>query len=138
MKRLAMMVGMVATLGLVGLGGMAGAQDEATSIKKVMGKLHGKGKGLLPKVQAQLKTGSPNWAEVKDDAKIIVDLAATITDSEPPRGEKESYAKLSKAYLANAKGLKEAADAEDADKAKAASKKLFGACKTCHTAHKGM
>jgi hypothetical protein len=138
MKRLAMMVGMVATLGLVGLGGLAGAQDDAPSIKKIMGQLHKGQKALLPGIQAQLKGGSPDWGEVKKGSKLIVDLAGTLPSLEPPKGEKESYAKLSKAYLASAKNLKEAADAEDLNKAQASAKKLGGTCKTCHAAHKGM
>jgi cytochrome c556 len=137
-KRLAMMLGMVAVLGLGLLGGSAeGRQDEAASIKKVMGKLHGKGKGLLPAVSKALQSDSPNWAEVKKGSKLIVDLSRTIVDVEPPKGDKENYNKLSKAYLASATDLHEAAEAEDAAKAKAAAKKLGGTCKTCHSAHKG-
>jgi cytochrome c556 len=133
-----MMVGMVATLGLVGLGGMAGAQDDAPSIKKVMGQLHKGQKALLPSIQAQLKTESPNWGDVKKASTLIVDLAGALPSLEPPKGEKGSYAKLSKAYLASAKNLKDAADAEDLDKSRASAKKLGGTCKTCHAAHKGM
>ncbi len=137
MKRLAVMLGMVAVLGLGAVGGLAVAQDDAPSIKKVMGKLHGKGKGLLPAVGKSLQAPTPDWPEIKKGSKLIVDLASTITDVEPPKGEKEAYSKLSKAYLASAKDLYEAADAEDAGKAKAAAKKLGGTCKTCHSAHKG-
>jgi cytochrome c556 len=136
-KRLALMMGTVAALGLIGLGGQAEGQDEGPSIKKVMGKLHGKGKGLLPSVGKALQADSPNWPEIKKGSKLIAELASTITDLEPPKGDKENYAKLSKAYLASAKDLQEAADAEDADKGKAAAKKLMGTCKTCHTSHKG-
>ena len=47
MKRLAVMLGMVAVLGLCAWR-PAGGRTSPPSIKKVMGKLHGKGKGLLP------------------------------------------------------------------------------------------
>jgi hypothetical protein len=136
-KRLALMMGTVAVLGLIGIGGQAEGQDGAASIKKVMGKLHGKGKGLLPSVGKALQADTPDWPAIKKGSKLIVDLASTITDVEPPKGDKEAYNKLSKAYLASAKNLLEAADAEDSGKAKAAAKKLMGTCKTCHTAHKG-
>ncbi len=135
MKRLAVMLGMVAVLGLGGLGGLAGAQDDAPSIKKVMGKLHGKGKGLLPAVKKALQSDSPNWPEVKKGSKLIVELSKTIVDVEPPRGDKEHYSTLSKAYLASATDLNEAAEAEDSNKAKAALGKLGASCKTCHEAH---
>jgi cytochrome c556 len=137
MKRLAVMLGMVAVLGLCALGGRAEGQDDAPSIKKVMGKLHGKGKGLLPAVGKALQSDSPNWPDVKKGSKLIVDLSKTIVDVEPPKGDKEDYSKLSKAYLASATDLNEAAEAEDVGKAKAAAKKLGTSCKTCHDAHKG-
>lgn len=136
-KRLAVMLGMVAVFGLGALGSLADAQDEGASIKKVMGKLHGKGKGLLPSVGKALQSESPNWGEIKKGSKVIVELAMTITEAEPPKGDKAAYNKLMAAYLASAKDLNEAAEAEDAGKAKAAAKKLGGTCKTCHTAHKG-
>jgi cytochrome c556 len=131
------MLGMVAVLGLCALGGRAEGQDEGASIKKVMGKLHGKGKGLLPAVGKALQSDSPNWPEIKKGSKLIVELSTTITELEPPKGEKEDYSKLSKAYLAGAKNLNEAAEAEDLAKSKAAAKKLVTSCKTCHDAHKG-
>jgi hypothetical protein len=137
MKRLAVMLGTVAIFGLGALGVPAEGQDEGASIKKVMGKLHGKGKGLLPSVGKALQSDSPNWPDIKKGSKLIVDLASTITDSEPPKGDKADYNKLSKAYLASAKELNEAAEAEEAGKAKAAAKKLTTTCKTCHSAHKG-
>jgi hypothetical protein len=136
-KRLALMMGTVAVLGLIGLGGQAEGQDGGASIKKVMGKLHGKGKGLLFSVQKGLQAETPDWPAIKKSSKLIAELSATITDVEPPKGEKDNYSKLSKAYLASAKDLQEAADAEEIDKAKASTKKLMGTCKTCHAAHKG-
>ncbi|HEY2156657.1 MAG TPA: cytochrome c [Isosphaeraceae bacterium] len=132
MKRLAVLLGMVA---LLGLGGLAGAYDDPPSIKKAMGQLHKGQKAALPSIKAELKSDSPDWKKVKDTSKIIVTLSESITDLEPPRGDKENYAKLSKAYFANAKGLNEAAEAEDAAKAKAAVGKLFSTCKTCHESH---
>lgn len=134
-KRLALMMGTVAVLGLIGIGGQAEGQDDAPSIKKVMGKLHGKGKPLLPGVKKALQADPPSWPDIKKSSKLIAELSATIVDVEPPKGDKENYSKLSKAYLASAKDLQEAADAEDADKAKASVGKLFASCKTCHQAH---
>lgn len=134
-KRLALMMGMAAVLGLVGIGSQAEGQDSAPSIKKVMGKLHNKQKGLLPAVGKALQSESPNWTEIKKGSKLIADLSSTIVDVEPPKGDKENYMKLSKAYMETAKDLQSAAEAEDAEKAKAAAKKLGGTCKTCHQAH---
>ena len=134
-KRLAVMLGMVAVFGLGALGSLADAQDEAASIKKVMGKLHKGQKALLPSVKKALQSDSPNWGDIKKGSKVIVELAMTITEAEPPKGDKAAYNKLMSAYLASAKDLNEAAEAEDAAKAKASLGKLSGTCKTCHQAH---
>ena len=101
-----------------------------------MAKLHKGSKAPLNAVKAELKTDSPDWAKVKTEATIIEKFGAFLPKVEPPRGEKESYHKLAKAYEKNAKALKEAADQEDLAKAKAATKGLSGSCQSCHKAHK--
>jgi cytochrome c556 len=134
MKRLAVLLGMVVMLGL---GGLAGAYDDPPSIKKAMAQLHKGQKAALPSIKAELKSDSPDWKKLKDTSKIIVTLSESITDLEPPKGDKEDYAKLSKAYLGSAKDLNAASEAEDVAKAKSAAGKLGASCKSCHDAHKG-
>jgi cytochrome c556 len=117
----------------------AGAQsdDETPTIKQIMAKLHKGSKAPLSTVKNELKGDSPDWSKVETDAKIIEKLGAFLPKAEPPKGEKASYEKLAKAYATNAKNLKEAAEKQDLDKARAASKSLGGSCKACHAAHKG-
>jgi cytochrome c556 len=135
-KRFATMAGVVALLGLVV--GIAGAYDDpAPTIKQAMGKLHKAGTGALPTVKKALAAPTPDWDGIQTTTKLISDLSAAITEQEPPKGDKEAYAKLSKAYAAEAKHLKEAADAKDAAQAKKSVGKLGATCKTCHSAHKG-
>ena len=101
MRPLLCAAGVLAVLLMAGLvSGPAGASsdDETPTIKKVMKKLH-KGKTApLNTVKAALKGDSPDWAEVQKEAKIFATLGAALPKNDPPRGEKESYEKLAKAY----------------------------------------
>jgi cytochrome c556 len=118
--------------------GPAGAQDDekVPTVKKIMDVLHKGGKAHLSKAKAALKGDSPDWAEVLKDAKEITKFGGYLAKNEPPRGDKESWEKLAKAYATNAKALEEAAEKEDLTKARAATKKFGATCKTCHEAHK--
>ena len=133
-KRLAVLLGMVVTLGL---GGLAGAYDDPPTIKKVMAQLHKGQKSALSSVKAEIKSASPDWKTIKDTSKTIVTLSESITDLEPPKGDKAGYGKLSKAYATLAHELSDSAEAEDSTKTAAAAKKLSSTCKACHDAHKG-
>ena len=118
--------------------GPAGAQDEekVPSVKKIMGVIHKGAKSHLSKAKTALKSDSPDWAEVLKDAKAIAKNGAYLAKNDPPRGDKEDWEKLAKAYASTAKTLEEAAEKEDLTKARAATKKLSASCKTCHEAHK--
>jgi cytochrome c556 len=134
-KRFATMAGVVALLGLVV--GIAGAYDDpAPTIKQAMGKLHKGATAALPAVKKALTAATPDWDGIQTTTKLISDLSAAITEQEPPKGDKAAYAKLSKAYAAEAKTLMEAAEAKDAAQAKKSVGKLNTTCKTCHAAHK--
>ncbi len=118
--------------------GPAGAQsdEKVPSIKKVMGKLH-KGKNApVNAVKATLKTDSPDWAVVLKDAKVIATYGAYLPKNDPPKGSKESWEKLAKAYASNGKALETAAEKEELKAARSASTKLSGSCKACHSAHR--
>lgn len=57
--------------------------------------------------------------------------------NEPPKGDKESWEKLTKSYLDTAKQLDKAAQAKEKSKAVVAHTKLTKMCMACHKAHKG-
>jgi cytochrome c556 len=118
--------------------GPAGAQDEekVPAVKKIMDVLH-KGKNShLSKAKAALKGDSPDWAEVLKDAKAIAKYGAYLPKNMPPRGDEKSWEKIAKAYASTAKTLEKAAEKEELQKARDATKKLSASCKTCHEAHK--
>lgn len=115
----------------------AGAQDdEKPTIKQIMARLHKGAKAPLKAVQAELKGGSPDWAKVETDAKVIEKFGAFLAKTEAPRGDQADYVKLAKAYHQNAEDLEEAAGDKNLEKARAATKKLGASCKSCHTAHR--
>jgi cytochrome c556 len=132
---------MASVLGLLSVvawtSGPAGAQDEEKpTIKQIMQKLHKGAKAPIKNVQAELKSDSPDWSKVETESKIIEKLGSFLPKSEAPRGDQASFEKLAKAYEKNAKALKVAAEKQELDKAKAATKNLGGTCKSCHEAHK--
>jgi cytochrome c556 len=110
--------------------------DKPSEIKEVMVKVNKTGTGLYPAVVTELRADDPNWDQVKKDTKEIARLAATIGKYDPPKGDKESWQKLTKAYTENTKALEAAAGKMDKDAAKAVSEKLGSSCDTCHKAHR--
>jgi hypothetical protein len=134
-KRFAMMMAGLAAL--LGIAGLAGAQDDKPTIKQAMGKLHKAGTGALPSIKKALAADTPDWKGIQKTTKLIAEISATIIELEPPKGDQADYTKQSKAYATNAKALKDAADKEDAAASKAAFGKLNASCKSCHDLHKG-
>jgi Cytochrome C' len=132
----ATLLGFLALVGWTSRPAGAQSDDEVPTIKEIMKKLHKGAQAPLKSVQTALKTSSPDWSKVGEDAKVIEKYGAYLPKNEPPRGEKESFEKLAKAYEKNAKALKEAAEKEDLDKAKDATKKLGSSCAACHKAHR--
>ena len=139
MKRLTCVAGVLALLGVVALTtDRAGADEEKTpTIKEVMKKLHGGPRSPLNKLKAQLKTASPPWKEVQDEAKDFETLTATLSKSNPPKGDAAAYKKLADAYHDSAKALDDAAKKEDKAATQTALNKLNMSCMNCHRAHRG-
>jgi cytochrome c556 len=134
MKRVAGVVG-VFTMLVVALVS-AGAADKTPTVKEIMGKLNKGTDCVLQTLRKALKNEEPNWEEVQEQSKKFTELAEALGKNGPPRGEKESWEKLTKLYAEQARALNDAARGKDRTGAKAAHAKLAGSCKTCHDAHK--
>jgi cytochrome c556 len=138
MKRIACVVGVVAVMVASALAtGQAGAEDEATSIKAVMNKLHKGPNSPLGVLKAELKDESPDWPKIQDQAKDFVMLGAFLSKNDPPKGNAQAFKKLAMNYYQGAKNLDDAAQKKDAQATKAAFSKIAASCKDCHQAHKG-
>jgi cytochrome c556 len=117
--------------------GQAGAGDEASSIKEIMGKLHKGAKAPLAQLKTQLKSESPDWAAIQGETKEFVSLGASLSKFEPPKGEASAYKTLAANYYDHAKALDAAAHKKDVAATKTALGKISASCKECHSAHKG-
>jgi cytochrome c556 len=140
MRRLLCSLSVVAALLVAALAaGPAGAQGdgETPSIKKIMKTLHAGQKAPLNTLKTALKSNSPDWTKVQKEAKIFAEFAPALPKNDPPKGDKASFEKLAKAYVASAKALEEAADKEELKGARDALKKISTSCAACHKAHRG-
>jgi cytochrome c556 len=127
-------------LALIVAGGLAsrpaGAADESATPEVIMKKLFAGKTSALNTVKGALKSGTPDWAKVKKATATIADYAPKLGKNDPPRGEKASWAKLTKALADASKELDGAAKKEDLKSTGDIVKKLGASCKSCHTAHK--
>jgi cytochrome c556 len=113
--------------------------DKVPAVKDIMMKVN-KPTGLYFNIGKELREKDPMWPEVQQDAKEVARLAALLGKNAPPKGDKESWEKLTKEYAANAAALEKAVAAKDQAAAKAAWAKMGGdggaACNACHKAHR--
>jgi cytochrome c556 len=128
---------MAVVLGLAAISSSArDPQEPKDTIKSIMKKLHVKDKGHLNQAKAALKANPIDWAAVEKAAAPIETLGKVMGELEPPRGEKEDFAKLCKAYSDHAAELIAAAKDKKKPEADKAAAALSTSCKTCHDSHK--
>jgi cytochrome c556 len=125
----------LAAVSAVLLMGVALAQDKVPAIKEIMARLNKPG-GLYPTLSKELKDDDPDWGEVQQQAKTFTKMAAALGKNVPPKGDSNSWARLTQEYVDNARALEAAADKKDRPAAAAARLRLGGdACSICHKAH---
>ena len=101
-----------------------------------MTKAHKGGDSLIEKLGKELKDDEPKWDDIQKQTKDLVDLGTALGKNKPPKGEQESWDKLTKKYLDEAKVLDEAAKKKDKSAAADAQKTLKTYCADCHKEHK--
>jgi hypothetical protein len=106
------------------------------SIKEVMKKLHGGANSPLVVVRMDLQDEQPDWAEIQRRSQEFVTLGAALAKNDPPKGDKQAWAKLADLYVQDARILAEAAMKRNKKTAVEAHTRLTGSCKGCHTAHR--
>ena len=105
-------------------------------LKAIMEKV-GKGPEALQKSLAgALKQAEPDWGTIQPKTKEFAGLAAEIWKHDPPRGDKESWKKLTLAFADTASELDKAAQAKEKDDAVAALDSLGSSCMGCHRQHR--
>jgi hypothetical protein len=114
-----------------------GAQDnKAPTIKQVMKKLNSGQNSITTTIGKELRDDAPMWDDIKKETLEYVKFVDALGKNDPPRGEKDSWAKLSKEYVESARALDDAAQKKDRKAALAAHTKITNACKTCHMEHR--
>lgn len=118
----------------VGLGGADAEKDP--DIKQIMQRVN-KPTGLYFNLKKDLEDDDPMWADMRADAREVAQLVAALGKQTPPKGDKASWTKLTRAYADNAKGLYQAVSKKDKKAARAAIARMGGAtCTNCHKAHR--
>ncbi len=117
----------------------ADAQDaKPPSVKEVMKKINYRDTALCPLLGRALKAEQPSWDEVQRQARQLAQCADALALNDPPRGEKASWRQLTKAYIASAHELDQAAQKQDRAAALAAHARLANpaTCNGCHQVHR--
>jgi len=108
--------------------------DKKASIKGVMKSAHGEA-GIRAKVKKGV--AAKEWDDVEAAAKDWVKQAEALGKLTPPKGEDESWKKLTDAYEKNVKAVAAGATKKDAKAVNTAMGKIGTSCGGCHKAHKG-
>jgi cytochrome c556 len=135
--KIAVLAAFVAAAAVVA-GHAVAADDKTPSVEDIMKKVNKRKAGLHDQVKEALKGGSPDWAAVQKETKEYSALADFLGKNDPPKGDKASWERMTKAYAANAKKLNEAAEKKDLSGAQASIDALSKSCMGCHRAHRPM
>jgi hypothetical protein len=106
-------------------------------IYQVMEKLTKGPSALSMQISRALRAESPSWETIQPQTREYAQLAASLAQYDPPRGDKESWTKLTSAYAEGAAKLDKAVQAKDKAAALTAHSVLGRSCKECHQAHRG-
>ena len=109
--------------------------EETPTIKKIMAKLHKGSTSEQNVLKKQAQANPLDWEAIGKTTKDFVILGASLAKNDPPKGDKESWKKLTTKYFDDAKSLDDAASAKDLAKLQAAQKSMGASCKACHSVH---
>jgi len=112
--------------------------DKSRPIKEIMNKLNDGPQSLNDLLGQELRADSPEWGTIQQQTKEFAQLATSLGEYTPPKGSKESWAKLTTTYAESATALDKAAQAKDKKAAQAAHKDLGRSCMSCHREHRKM
>ena len=138
MKRLVCVASVLALLAAVALAmspSIAQAKKDL-SAKDIMVKAHKGNSSLLTMVRMELREDDPEWGEIQKNTKELVVLGGALGKTTPPKGDKQSWSRLTQQYLAGVKALDAAAQRKDKSAAQEAQKRLMSSCSACHKAHR--
>lgn len=120
------------TFGLLSVGYALTADNP---IEDIMVKAMKKG-GLRQQITIEVDKDSPNWELIQKKSKELTKCCTELCKQSPPKGDPESWKKLTEALADNVKKVDESINKKDQANAKLTLKKINGSCKTCHDAHR--
>ena len=106
--------------------------------RQIMAKLTKGPTSINDLLKKELAEASPPWDAIQSHAKEYAAESATLGKYDPPKGSKESWAKLTSQWAEDAAELDKAAQAKDRDAAKDAHAQLNNSCMACHREHRRM
>jgi hypothetical protein len=108
------------------------------AIKQIMTKLTKGPQSLTARIGKELDESPPPWETIQSQSKDYLSESNELAKQEPKKGSKESWEKLTAAWIESAGDLDEAARAKDLAAARVAHDALKNSCKECHQAHRTM
>jgi hypothetical protein len=121
--------------GIFALLGVGYALNGDNPIEEIMNKAMKKG-GLRQQITIEVDKDSPNWELIQKKSKELTKYCGDLCKQSPPKGDPESWKKLTEALADNVKKVDEFISKKDQANAKLTLKKINGSCKTCHDAHR--
>ncbi len=122
-----------------GPGGPGPGGGLSSPIRTLMMKINDRNpNGLTKAIARGLESQQPDWPTLEKQAGEFVQVTTELAKYDPPRGSKESWDNLTRAFHESATELDQAVRAKKRDEAVAASGELSNSCMGCHREHRRM
>ena len=108
--------------------------EKVPSIIEIMTKGHDGPQAYISKIKTAAK--AEKWDDAKTLASKFKELGEAITKCDPPKGDKDSWAKMTKKYKDDTIAVADAVEKKDAKAVSTATAVFNKSCKACHDAHK--
>lgn len=116
---------------------MGGPGGKRGPISGIMVKLTKGPQSIHSVIGKELNESPTPWDSIQTQTKEYVQLASSMGQYPPPKGDKDSWQKQTTSFVKSATDLEHAAQAKDTNGARAAHKTLTTSCNSCHQAHRG-
>ncbi|HEV3385080.1 MAG TPA: hypothetical protein VG097_09700 [Gemmata sp.] len=108
--------------------------EKVPTIKEIMTKGHKGTDAYIAKIKTAAKDGK--WDDAKEYAKTLAFFGENLGKNKPPKGDAESWEKLTKKYADNTKAVSKGVEDQDAKAVGKGLGDITGSCMECHKAHR--
>ncbi len=109
-------------------------EEKVPTIKEIMTKGHKGTDAYIAKIKTAAKDAK--WEDAQKYAKTLTFFGENLGKNKPPKGETDSWEKLTKKYGENTKAVVKAVEDNDAKAVNKALGEITGSCMECHKAHR--